>query len=114
MNLSVKERLLLLNVLPAQETYANMLIVKELMAELSFSEADHKLFSIVEDGDGVKWDGEKETEKEVAIGPVAYGLIQGAFKKLDSERAISVDLIPLYKRFVVDEGQVEILTLAAN
>ena len=99
MNLSVKERLLLLNVLPAQETYANMLILQDLRAELGFSEADHELFNIVEDGDGVKWDDKNEAPKNVPVGLVAYELIQAALKKLDSEKAVSVDLMPLYKRF---------------
>ena len=58
MQLSVKERLVLLNLLPTQETYDNMLIVRDLMGELGFSEADHKELGLVEKDGDVTWDDE--------------------------------------------------------
>lgn len=109
MNLTVKERLVLLNILPGQETYANMLIVRELIGELGWGESDRKDLGLQEDGEGnVTWDDGKETVKAVAIGPLAYELIKKGFKKLDSERAITAELLPFYKRFVLDEAEVEI------
>ena len=109
MDLAVKERLVLLNILPSQETYANMLIVRDLIGELGFSEADHKSLGLKEDGKGnVTWDDGKETVKAVAIGPLAYELIKKGFKKLDSERAITHELLPFYERFVEGEAEVEI------
>ncbi len=114
MLLSVKERLVLLNILPAQESYENMLIVRDLKGELGFSEADHEEIGLVEKDGDVTWDDEKETSKEVSIGPVAYKLIQQAFRKLDSDKLVSVDLIPFYERFVIAEASVEILEEAVG
>lgn len=108
MNLSIKERLILLNVLPAQESYGNMLILRDLMGELGFSEADHDSIGLTEADGDVSWDEEKAILKDVSIGLVAYELIQKGFKKLDSEKLITVDLMATYKRFVEDEVEVSI------
>lgn len=107
MNLSVKERLILLNILPSQDSYENILILQELKNELGLSEQDHKDMELVNlDGD-MSWNPDKEVpSKEVSIGLVAFGLIKKALIKLDSDGLISMDFTPIYKRFVLDEAVV--------
>ena len=107
MELSIKERLVLLNVLPSQETYDNMLVLRELMGELGFNEADHDDIGLTEEDGNVSWDEKKAVLKEVSIGLVAYDLIKKGFKKLDSEKLITLDLMPTYKRFVEDEVSIK-------
>lgn len=104
MELSVKERLILLMILPQQESYANMLILQELRAALGFSEADKELFGIVEDDDGnVNWDDEvdaREPHKEIEVGTTAYELIKRALKSVSDNKGIDTALMPVYERFV--------------
>lgn len=106
MLLTIKERLVLLNILPGQETYANMLVIKELRDEIGFSEEDHQYIGIKENNGDVSWDPGKELDKEISIGVTAYGIIKQAFKKLDSEQVISLELMDVYERFTRDEPSV--------
>lgn len=106
MNLSIKERLVLLNILPGQETYANMLVIKNLRDEVGFSEEDHQYLGITENDGDVSWDPDKQADKEVSIGVTAYGIIKKAFKKLDSDQMVSIELMDVYERFTQDEPEV--------
>ena len=107
MLLSIKERLILLNILPTQETYANMLLIRNLVGEIGFSAIDHLEVGFVDDDAGnVSWEPEKDYQKEVPIGISEYALIKKGFKKLDGKGEITNDLIDTYKRFVEDEVEV--------
>jgi len=107
MKLSIKDRLIILNVLPNQETYANMLVIRDLTADVGFSKLDHEYFEIVEENGDVSWDPEKEQDKEVPIGITAFELIKKAFKKIDADGGITNDFMDIYKRFVEDEPVVD-------
>ena len=107
MNLSIKERLIILNILPNQETYANMLVVRDLKAQVGFSEEDHRHFEIVEEDGNVTWNPEKTETKDIAIGITAFEVIKKAFRKIDSDGGITVDFMDIYKRFVEDEPTVD-------
>ena len=53
----VKDRLLLMGVLPKAGDISTIRIISELMEKLGFSEAEHKKFKIKSnEGGGVKWD----------------------------------------------------------
>ena len=56
MQLSVAERLLLLNVLPKEGDILSLRIVLKLKEELSFSEAEHAALKFHQDGEGIHWD----------------------------------------------------------
>ena len=104
MKVSIKERLILLMVLPQQESYANMLILQELKTALGFSEADKELFRIIEDGDGNwKWDDEvdaREPHKEIEVGTTAYEIIKRSLQDVSNKKAINEAIMPIYERFV--------------
>jgi len=107
MKLSIKERLILLNILPAQETYANLRIVQELKNELGFSEQDYAYLELVEDNGDVSWNPDRKVEKDIRIGIAAFEVIKKAFRKLDLDKTLTLDMLPAYERFTEDDPSVD-------
>ena len=101
MTLSIKDRLMLLGVLPREGNIATLKIVHDLRAALSFSEAEHSALGITVDGDQVKWDPKAVQDAEVAIGPKASNLITESLKKLSDDSKLTEDFLPLCEKFEV-------------
>lgn len=105
MKLGVFERMLLGNILPPKGNALTMGIVEELGATLSFSEAEHAALRIKQDPDStfVQWNKEADKPTEIEIGPVAFGVIRDRFVFLDAEGELTLEHMPLYRRFVKDQ-----------
>jgi hypothetical protein len=99
-NLSVLERVLLLNVLPAEESFLTMKISKKLKEDLGFSEDEIKgnEIKITKEGQ-VTWK-QGSPDKEIEIGEKALDIIVGTLKKLNETKKITESHIGLYERFV--------------
>jgi hypothetical protein len=107
MKLSVYERLLLLNILPKEGDYTTLKILRVLKEDLSFSEEEHKALEFSQESGTsvVHWKTEGETMKEVLIGEKATDIIVGALKALDAKKKLQEEHMPLYERFVINEGK---------
>ena len=101
MLLSVKERIVLLQVLPPQGNVTNLRIIRDLEREMGFSEDETKALGLQSTEVGVKWDKEKEVEKDIAIGEIAAKLIHDAFLDLNKRNALSLEHLDVYDKFVV-------------
>lgn len=100
MKLSVKERLLLLNILPKESNFLTLRIVRDLQNALSFSEEEVKQFEFKTEGNKAIWNQEKEIDKEIQIGEKATDLIIDSLKELDKLKKINMDIYNLYEKFV--------------
>lgn len=99
MELSIRERIMLLGILPQEGKVITLKIVKQLKDDLGFSEQEIKDNEIVEAEGTVKW---KEVGylKEVSIGEKATDVIADAFKKLDDDGKMQVQFLDVYDKFV--------------
>lgn len=98
MKLSVKERVVLLSVLPAQGDLTTLKIIRKLREDLSFSEEEHKELKITQVGEnGIRW--EREISKDVEIGEKANDVIVNAFKDLDKKKQLHMDHVDIYEKF---------------
>lgn len=97
MNLSVGERVILLNVLPQQGDIITLRIVRDLQSALSFSEREHKKLKFNQEGQRVNWTG--ELSKTVPIGPKAHVVIQTELEKQSREGTLPMQAVTLYERF---------------
>jgi len=95
------ERIQLLNLLPAEGNIVTLRIVNELREALGFSESDIKAASINATPEGrITWDATADKGKDVKIGDTAKDIIKAALKKLDDEKRLTTQLIPIWDEFV--------------
>lgn len=103
MLLNVKQRLLLLNILPNEGNYDTLKIVRDQQDALSFTEEEYKGLQIKRDGDRYTWDEANDPLVDIPIGEVAVSIIRRALRLLDEEGLLKVEFLPLYEHFVEGE-----------
>jgi len=94
------ERLVLLNILPAEGNFMTLKLVRKLREELSFNEEEHKTLNFIQDGDQVRWNEEANVMKEVRVEGKMLALIVDALTKLDEESKLKNEHFTLYEKFV--------------
>ncbi len=106
--LSMKNRFVLLGLLPPQGDFVTLRIVRELRERLAPSEQECAKLNIQTEGDKVKWDDKAENDDKpnISIGPRAFVLIQDSLKKLDEDKKLTLDHLPLYELFCPDPPSV--------
>lgn len=105
MELSVIERIALLSILPAEGDITTLRIVQNLRNALSFSEEEFKDFEIMSTDGGIRWNRSKEVPKEITIGVKARSIIEDSLEKLNREKRLRADFIPLYDKFLGEETE---------
>ena len=99
MKLSVGDRLILLGVIPQQGDFTTLKIVRNMRDELSFSEEEHKILKIRQEGEMMFWEEGLE-DKEINFGEKATDIIVDAFKKLNDQKKLRIEQMELYEKFV--------------
>ncbi len=100
MELSVFERLILLNVLPREGDFTTLKIVRKLREDLSFTEEEHKVLQFQQDGTQMQWKREGDIPKDISIGEKATDVIVGVLKKLNADKKLTEQHFSLYEKFV--------------
>lgn len=101
MLLSVKERIQLLNLAAtAAGSLMTMRLVRDFQVALGFSEEDLAVLHLEESDGQVRWQ-EGVPPKEVPVGPA----LKKAIAQWFDPKAITLDLLPLYERFVPAEEE---------
>lgn len=103
MKLSVPDRLVLLNVLPKENSVITMRILRDLNQRLSFTEEELAALQFVSTPEKTEWK-DAVGEVEILIGPKAHALIIEAFEELDKTKQIRVEFLPVYEKFM-EEGK---------
>jgi hypothetical protein len=98
--LKAKERITLLNVLPVQGDILTLRLITEMRKDLSFSEREHIDLEIKSSGNAITWNSMKDTPKKILYGPIKLKLIQDELKKLNDEKKLTLDHVPLYDLFM--------------
>ena len=101
MNLTIRERIIVLSILPKEGNYAMLKILTNLRMSLAFTEEEVKGWHIVSDVAtmATTWDEDVEAV-EIPIGEKATDIIVDAFKKLDQENRLVAEMIDTYERFI--------------
>ncbi len=102
MILTVAERLVLLNSLPANGDLTTIRIVRKLREDLSFSEDEHKDLQFKTEETRVTWNPEAGTriKKEVPVGEKALDVIKQSLQDLDRKKQLSEAHLPIWEKFV--------------
>lgn len=100
--LSVLDRLLILNALPAEESIITLRIARELKKELSFSEDELKALNIRDNPKGgLVWENTVK-EKEFDLGEKASEMIITALKTLSDKKKLTDAHVDLWDKVVQD------------
>lgn len=97
MKLDIKNRLLLIGMLPQQGSLSEMVDIYDLVRDLKLSDEEKGAISYIENGNYVKWDFDKDPNKDININSSQINIIKRAIDKLDKENKISLEMIPLIK-----------------
>jgi alpha-tubulin suppressor-like RCC1 family protein len=106
MELTIKERIIILGLLPRETNFSTLKVVRDVENEIGFSETDLKTFEIVTEGDSIKWNAALEaamSPKDCKMGDRAYEIIKQAIKKLDDSNMLTKDHFSLYEKFVQEK-----------
>jgi len=105
--LTVLERLVLLNILPKEGDFTTIKLMRKLRESLSFDEDELGKIKFVQEGDQTRWN-EKEASailKPIQIGEKMLDIIHDALKKLNSEKKLTNEHLSLYEKFVVNREE---------
>ena len=107
-SLNLYERLVVMSLLPKQESFLTLVIIRDLQKELAATEEEIKLAGVVNlpTGGVSATDWLAVPEKEIVFGDIAKGLIVDALKKLDEEKKITNDHFTVYQKFMLVENKV--------
>lgn len=104
MNLSVFERLILLNILPSFKGNIQQLRwASKLRAELGFSEEERKALEFEQQGAQLRWKTEADMAVEVEIKPEQKAVVVSVLKALNKQELLGLEHMALYERFVEDK-----------
>ena len=108
MKLSMRDRFVLLNILPPEGDIATIKIVHRLRQDLAPTEQEFKDYKITQQESQVQWDDGMEKKKgpqEKKIGLKAFRLIEEAFEKLDKEKKLTEGHLETFLKFSGDEKE---------
>lgn len=97
MKLDIKNRLLLIGMLPQQGSLSEMVDIYDLVRDLKLSDEEKGAISYVENGNYVKWDFDKDPNKDININSSQMNIIKKTIDRLDKENKITLEIIPLIK-----------------
>jgi hypothetical protein len=101
MLLSTFDRLILLNILPAEGDITTIRVIHQLRLDLSFSEAENAALAFETGEDGlVRWKTDADVPKEVEIGPKAHAIVAATLERLNKQEKLTEQHLSLYERFV--------------
>lgn len=102
MKLRLKERFMLIQVLPQIGNYVTLKILRDLQESLAVTEEDIKKYNIKYEKEMASWDDSKDVGVEIEIGPEASRIIRRTLKALDEKNELAADHLDLFESFCGD------------
>ena len=100
-SLSVRDRILLLGLLPREGNFLTLRILSDFRQGLGFTEKELSDFNIRQVGEQLTWD--KGVNREFLIGKRTKDIIIESLTTLDKQEKLREEHIPLYLIFIGDE-----------
>ena len=103
MQLSVLERIVLLDILPKEGNFVTLKILRKLRESLSFTEEEIKYYALTIEGNEFKWSDQVEQVADITIGEKATDIAAAALKALDKANKLEDRHFSLYEKFVTTD-----------
>ena len=96
MKLNIKNRLMLLQILPNKGNLLDMVEIMELVKQLKLSDEDKKVINYrIDNSNNIYWDPDKDYEKEFNLNSDKIKILKDTINKLDSKNEIPLFLVDL-------------------
>ena len=100
MQLSVKERLILANNLPAQGDFITLTLADGLKKKLVFTEEEITTCGLKSiEGGRLTWN-QDASDMDIPMGSKTVEMVKVHLKKLEAEAKLTADMLSLYEKFV--------------
>jgi hypothetical protein len=106
MLLSVRDRLVLINILPKEGDFRTLKTLRELREALSFTDSEQKSLNFVSKDGMINWDEpekDKPMRRDIPISGGIQTLIVETLQALDAKKALTEESFALYEMFVEDD-----------
>lgn len=105
MILNIKERLMLIGMIPQEGTLSEMVDIYDLVKQLKLSDEEKDIISYKESSLGASWDSTKDPNKDIQLSKDQYKAIKKGIDKLDSQQKINIEQVPLIMKINYEQGQ---------
>lgn len=96
MILKIKERLILLQILPTQGSLSEMVEIMDLAKQLKLNDEEKNSVSFNEDSKGnITWDIDKDPNIDITISSDMIKILKETINKLDKDKKITPQLVDL-------------------
>lgn len=102
MELTIMERVMLLNTLPEKGKLVNLKLLAELRSALSFNEEDIEAAGIIQNDETGMINWEENITKEFDLGKKTTEIIVKELTRLDAEEALTPQHMSLCEKFLED------------
>ena len=100
MELGIRDRLLLLMLLPENGDIDTIRIVHDLRTNLSFSEEEHKDWNLQKDEDDIyTWDKDV-ANKDIELGEKALEIVRAELNRLSDQGKVTEKHLDLFDKFI--------------
>lgn len=101
LELSVADRLSILNLLPEKSDYVTLKIARDLENELSFSDEEIEEWGIVQESTFVRWDKSKAESKGIEIQEATRKMLEKPLIELEKSGSLPKSLLDLFEKIVI-------------
>ena len=99
MNLNVKERLMLIGILPQEGSLSEMVDVYDLAKQLKLSDQEKELIAYKDTRSYATWKDELDPNKDIQISSDQNKIVLDCIEKLDKQGKIGIELVPIILKF---------------
>ena len=100
MKLNLMERLMALQLLPAEGNFATLKSLRVARETLGLTEEEVKEFEFVQEESQAKWNKKGAEYRELELGDFAVEAVKSKLKKLDEENKLEERQLSIYEKFV--------------
>lgn len=93
MNLTIKDRLMVINMLPNEGSLSEMVDIYDLVRELKLSDEEKMKVNYNEDGQAITWDSKQDPLKDITFSSDQKNIFLRQIDRLDAEKKISLNQV---------------------
>jgi hypothetical protein len=98
-DLTIKDRLIILSILPQENDIATLKIIRDLQNKLGITEEEYKEVELTIKDGVYSWNTDKDKPKGYDLGEKSIDIIKDSFNLKDKQKKITLEMIDTYDLF---------------